>query len=479
MATKHGKSGTLLYEKVADKIARQIDNGTLLPGERIPSVRKLNTQLGVSMSTVLQSYMLLEDKGLIEARPQSGFYVRLHKRYLPPEPQMSHPSRGATDVGVAELATEVHEAIMDPSVVPLGTATASPELLPTERLNRILASIARKSGTANNRYESPRGNTDLRRQIARRSIDWGASLSSDDIITTFGCTEALNLCLRAVTRPGDLVAVESPTYFGLLQILESLRLKAVEMPTDPREGICINTLKDAVRRKPIAALFLIPNFNNPLGGCMPDEHKKEIADLLAEHEIPIIEDDIYGDLYFDGKRPKTIKAFDETGNVLLCSSFSKTLSPGYRVGWTAPGRYFETVRSMKLMNSISTATLPQIAIAEMMRTGGYDHYLRKLRKAFSTQVQITTRAISRYFPAGTKVTRPMGGFVLWVEFPPGVNSLVLYRRALAKGVSLVPGPLFSPKRTYQNCIRLNCGHPWSERIEEAIVTVGQLASAML
>jgi DNA-binding transcriptional MocR family regulator len=479
MAAKDEEPGTHLYEKVADRIARQIDNGTLRPGERIPSVRKLNTQLGVSMSTVLQSYMLLEDKGLIEARPQSGFYVRLHKRDLPPEPQMSHPSTSATEVGVAELATKVHEAIMDPSVVPLGTATASHEILPTDRLNKILASIARNSGTTNNKYESPRGNPDLRRQIARRSIDWGTSLGSDDIITTFGCTEALNLCLRAVTRPGDLVAVESPTYFGFLQILESLRLKAVEIPTDPREGICIDSLKKTVRKKSIAALFLIPNFNNPLGGCMPDDHKKEIATLLAEYEIPVIEDDVYGDLYFGSERPKTMKAFDETGNILLCSSFSKTLSPGYRVGWTAPGRYFEAVRRLKLMNTISTATLPQMAIAEMMKNGGYDHYLRKLRKAFAAQVQITTKAISRYFPAGTKVTRPMGGFVLWVEFPSGLDSLVLYRRALAKGVSLVPGPLFSPKRSYQNCIRLNCGYPWSERIEEAIVTVGHLASSML
>jgi DNA-binding transcriptional MocR family regulator len=479
MSPKAARPKILLYEKVADQIARQIDNGTLLPGDRIPSVRRLNSRLGVSMSTVLQSYMLLEDKGLIEARPQSGYYVRLQKRDLPPEPKMSHPPAAASDVGVAELAAEVHEAIMDPAVVPLGTATASQDLLPTARLNRILASIARNAGSANNRYESPRGNPDLRRQIARRSIDWGTSLGSEDIITTFGCTEALNLCLRAVTRPGDLVAVESPTYFGFLQILESLQLKAVEIPTDPREGICLESLDEVLRRKHISALFVIPNFSNPLGSCMPDRNKKEVAAMLGRRGIPIIEDDIYGDLHFDSGRPKAMKAFDETGTVLLCSSFSKTLSPGYRVGWTAPGKYFDAVRKLKLMNSISTTTLPQMAIAEMMRSGGYDHYLRKLRKSFSRQVQTTTKAISRYFPQGTKVTRPSGGFVLWVEFPPGVDALVLYRKALEKKVSVVPGPLFSPKRDYGRCIRLNCGYPWSERIEEALVTIGHIASSML
>ena len=470
---------THLYEQVADKIAKLIDKGTLRPGERLPSVRKLNTQLGVSVSTVLQSYFLLEDKGLIEARPQSGFYVRLRPRELPPEPKMSAPSSTASKVDIGELALEVHEAIMDPKIVPLGAATPSDELLPTKKLYRLLGSVARKHESLSNRYDSPQGNVELRRQIAKRSIDWGGNLTPDDIVTTVGCSEALNLCLRATTRPGDTVAVESPIYFGFLQILESLSLKALEIPTHPRNGICLDALEAALKKHKVAAVFISANFQNPLGSCMPDKNKKHVVEMLANREIPLLEDEVYGDLYFEGTRPKALKAFDKTDNVLLCSSFSKTLSPGFRIGWTVPGKFLNQVRRLKLTNSISTATLPQMAIAEMLDSGGYDHYLRRIRKAYASQVQLMTQAVRRYFPEDTKLTRPMGGTVLWVEFPKGVDSIALYRRALEKNISIVPGLLFSPKQQYTQCIRLNCGHVWSERIEEAMITLGHIAMRML
>lgn len=468
-----------LYLQVAEKISKLIDQGTLRPGERVPSVRKLNAQLGVSVSTVLQSYFLLEDQGLIESRPKSGFYVRLRRREIPPEPNISSPSVSATRVDVNELAAEVHAAIMNPDLIPLGTATPSDELLPTRKLNRLLASLARREDGMSNGYDLPQGNAELRRQIARRSIDWGCHLSSDEILTTFGCTEALNLCLRAVTKPGDTVAVESPTYFGLLQILESLNLKALEIPTCPREGISLNGLETAIKKDKVAACVIVANFHNPLGSCMPDKEKKAIVELLGGKGIPLIEDDIYGDLHFGTERPKALKSYDKNGLVLLCSSFSKTLSPGYRVGWTSPGKFMQQVLRLKLSNSITTSTLPQMAIAEFLKTGGYDHYLRQVRKAFANQVDIVTQAIGKYFPEGTKVTRPMGGFVLWVEFPKSVNAMELYHAAMEKKISCVPGPMFSPKRQYQQFIRLNCGYPWSERIERGLITLGQLAAKLV
>ena len=478
MVTSSTETKTHLYEQVADRIAKLIDKGTLKPGERVPSVRKLNAQLGVSVSTVLQSYLLLEDKGLIEARPQSGFYVRLRPRELPPEPKMSSPSSSATKVDIGELALEVHEAIMDPKIIPLGAATPSDDLLPTRKLYRLLGSVARSHEALSNRYDSPQGNPELRRQIAKRSIDWGGNLTPDEVVTTVGCTEALNLCLRAVTRPGDTVVVESPVYFGFLQILEGLNLKALEIPTHPRDGMCLDALETALSKHRVAAVFVSANFQNPLGSIMLEKNKKTVVDMLADREIPLLEDDVYGDLYFEGTRPSSLKAFDKNGTVLLCSSFSKTLSPGFRIGWTVPGRYLNQVRRLKLTNSISTATLPQMAIAEMLGNGGYDHYLRRVRKAYASQVQAMTQAVRKYFPEGTRTTRPMGGTVLWVEFSKAIDSIELYRRALEKGISIVPGPLFSPKRQYTQCIRLNCGHLWSERIEEAMITLGHLAMRM-
>lgn len=468
-----------LYEEVAARIAGQIDRGALKPGDRVPSVRKLKSSLHVSLATVLQAYLTLESKGLIEARPQSGYYVRLQPREFPMEPARSAPSTAPTTVDIADLALQVHEHNVDPRVVPLGAAAPSTELLPTRKLYSILRAITRREEAIGDRYETAAGNLELRRQIARRSVDQGSNLTPDEIIVTSGCSEALNLSLRAVTKPGDTVAVESPTYFGFLQMMEALNLKAVEVATHPADGICIDALQSLIRKNHIAVVVLQGNFQNPMGSCIPEDSKKALVQLLAQKEIPLIEDDIYGDLYFGFDRPRTMKSYDRNGNVLLCSSFSKTLSPGFRIGWSVPGRFVSQVRRLKLTNSISTATLPQLTIAEMLRSGGYDHYLRRARKTYHAQMQIVTQAAKRYFPEGTKVTRPKGGTVLWVEFPPGVDSLELYRKALQKNISIVPGPLFSPKRQFQQCIRLNCAHPWSEKMEDAMITLGQIATRML
>ena len=462
-----------LYEQAADRIATLIDRGTLRPGERVPSVRKLSAQLRISISTVLQAYFLLEDRGFIEARPQSGFYVKLRPRDLPPEPKPSNPSLSATEVGVAELLAKVFEAARNPDFIPLATAIPGPDLLPTKPLNRLMAWVARHRGEQGVNYDFPPGNEALRRQVARRSLDWGCSLSPDDIVTTCGTMEALNLCLRAVAKPGDTIAIESPTFYGILQA--SLGMRALEIPTHPRDGIDLNALEQAIKKNKVKACLLIPNFNNPLGCCMPDNNKKQLVEMLGRREIPLIEDDIYGDIYFGAARPKTAKAFDKEGLVLLCSSFSKTIAPGYRVGWTAPGRFKAQVEHLKSMNTIATATLPQMAVARFLESGGYDRHLRKLRKALATQVQRVTLAVRQYFPEGTRITRPTGGFVLWVELPKSVDSLELYRKALEKKISIAPGPIFSAKQKYQNFIRLSCGQAWSDSLEQALKTLGRLA----
>jgi DNA-binding transcriptional MocR family regulator len=475
MIARTPADGSRLYEQMADKLATMIAQGTLRPGDRVPSVRGLSKKQGVSVSTVLQAYMVLENRGLIEARPQSGFYVRHRFRALPAEPAKTAPSATASRVSVNELVTEFLRAVRDPQIVSLGAGCASAELFPTEKLNRVMASVARRSGAAGNQYDFAAGNPELRREVARRSLDWGCALSSEDIITTCGCMEALNLCLRAVAKPGDTVAVESPTFFGVLQMIGSLGMKALELPTYPRHGVCLDETEAALRRHKVAAVLLTPNYQNPLGACMPDEKKTRLIEILGRREIPLIEDDLFGDLPHEGNRPKVAKAFDKKGLVLLCSSYSKTLCPGYRVGWTAPGRFRDEVERLKFTNTIASPVLPQLAVAEFLRNGGYDHYLRRVRRSFAHQVRVMIDAVTKYFPEGTKVTRPTGGFLLWVEFPKWVDSLRLYRVALNRKISITPGPLFSPKQGYRNFIRLSCGQVWSDEIEQAVITLGKLA----
>lgn len=464
----------LLYERIAAQITRLIEEGTLQPGERIPSVRKLRQHQQVSITTVTQAYRLLESRGLVEARPQSGYYVRARRWVPPPEPEMVTPAPRSGKVQVGDLVMEVIKATRDPNLIRLGATMPSPELFPTAELNRAMGAVGRRFPIQANSYEPSPGHANLRVQIARRSLESGCMLSPDDVVVTCGTTEALNLCLRAVARTGDTIAIESPTFFGILQMIESLGMRACEIPTYPREGICLDELEARLDCCWIKACLFTLNYSNPLGSCMPDEKKRRLVEMLTAREIPLIEDDIYGNLTFGEARPKTAKSFDREGWVLLCDSFTKTLAPGYRVGWTAPGRFKVEVEYLKYVSTSATATLPQMAIASFLATGGYDHHLRKMRRFYAEQIQRMTEAIARYFPAGTRATRPAGGQVLWIGLPEPIDSLELYRRALAEKISIAPGPIFSAKRKFKNFIRLNCGNPWSPRLEGALARLGEM-----
>ncbi|BDV41098.1 GntR family transcriptional regulator [Geotalea uraniireducens] len=468
---------TPLYETVASRIAQSITEGTFRPGDKIPSVRTLSRQFQVSLTTVLEAYTLLEDRGLIDARPQSGYYVRARFPVVTPEPGISAPQLSPTGVSTGELAMLVLRDTRNPDLVPLGAAIPNPALLPVERLNRMLATESRRHGIASVSYEIPPGCEKLRVQIAQRMLTAGCAVSPDRLVTTSGCVEAVVLSLRAICRPGDTVAVESPVYYNFLQAIDLLDLRALEIPSHPRHGMSLDALRYALDHNPIRACMVIANFNNPLGSLMPDEYKKELVELLVARDIPLIEDDIYGDLSFAPNRPRMAKAYDRSGMVLLCSSFSKTLAPGYRVGWVAPGRFQTEIERLKGITNIATSTPPQLAVAEFLANGGYDHHVRRIRRVYARQMVQMAEAVGRTFPAGTRVTRPEGGFVLWVECPPTVDSLLLYEQALRAGITIAPGPIFSATGKYRNCIRLNAAY-WDERVENAISTLGQLAAAM-
>ena len=464
------------YEQVADAIARLIESGTYRPGNRIPSVRQLSAQQRVSVTTVLQAYVVLENRGLIEARPQSGYYVRAHLPRPAPEPEISAPQPDPTQVSVRELTMMVLHDTSNPDLIQLGTAVPNPSLLPTTKLNRILTTIARETGAQSGEYDFPPGCEALRVQIAQRAVAAGCHLSPADIVTTCGCIEAVELSLRAVCRPGDTVAIESPSYFGMLQALEALNLRALEIPTHPRDGISLEALRFAVEHTPVRACLVNSNFHNPLGSCPPDDLKKDLVALLARHEIPLIENDVSGEIYFGEHRPSVGRAYDRKGLVLLCSSFSKDLAPGYRVGWVAPGKFKSTVEWLKFTTNIGTPTLAQSAIAEFLAGGGYDHHLRRIRRAYARHVTLMSQAVMQAFPEGTRVTRPQGGFVLWIQLPNGVDSLQLYRLSLRAGIAITPGYIFSATDRYRHFIRLNAAF-WGEREERAVQRLGQLIAS--
>ena len=467
----------LRYERLAEDLSGIIVTGNLRPGERLPSVRRLSRERRLSVSTVLQALRQLEDRGLVEARPQSGYFVR-HAPARLAQPNVRSTPEEAVPVDVSQRLMRVLQTGIKPGVAPLGAALPSSTLLPLAALQRLYGGVVRRhpqlleGGSHINIDEAA-----LVRQLVLRSVGWAGPLAAREFVITNSCTEALAVCLRAVTSPGDTVAVESPAYYLMLQLLEILGLKALEIPTDPRTGVSIEALDLATREGQVAACLLVPNASNPLGSIMPDEHKQRLARLTAERGVAVIEDDIYGDLYFGDTPPRTIKAFDKAGNVMLCSSFSKCLSPALRIGFVAAGRYRRQVALQKTVTSGGTNPVTQQVLAEYLESGSYDRHMRGLRRAYAHQLEAMRAAVARHFPPATRITQPQGGFVLWVELPEKVDTTALYDRAIAAGVAYVPGELFSASGMYRNCLRLNCGNPHTPEIEDAVRRLGALMAS--
>jgi DNA-binding transcriptional MocR family regulator len=467
----------LRYERLAEDLSSIIAGGNLRPGERLPSVRRLSRERQLSVSTVLQALHQLEDRGLVEARPQSGYFVR-HAPAPHEQPNARSTPDEAVPVDVSQRLIQVLQTGGKPGVAPLGAALPASTLLPLAALQRLYGSVARRhprllEGASHINMDEAA----LIRQLVLRSVGWAGPLAANEFVITNSCTEALGLCLRAVTKRGDTVVVESPSYHLMLQLLETLGLKALEIPTDPRTGLSIEALDLATRDGQVSACLLVPNASNPLGSMMPDEHKRRLAKLTAERGVAVIEDDIYGDLYFGSKPPRPIKAFDKAGNVLLCSSFSKSLSPALRLGFVAAGRYRRQVALHKTVSSGGTNPITQLVVAEYLESGSYDRHLRSLRRIYARQVDAMRAAVGRHFPPATRMTQPLGGFVLWVELPDKVDTTALYDRAIAAGVAYVPGELFSASGMYRNCLRLNCGNPHTPEIEDAVRRLGELLAS--
>jgi DNA-binding transcriptional MocR family regulator len=463
-----------LYARIAARIQKQIQQNLLRSGDKLPSVRALSQEQGISISTAYKAYTELENMGMIEARPKSGYYVRfLPARFTKP-PETKPPLKNGERASVSQMIAMVHNSMSEEGVLRLSLAAPPLSLIPLAKLNKSMVEAIRKSPSGNSSYENVQGNVDLRKQVAKYAFNWGGRITENEVVTTHGCMEALVFCLRAVTRPGDTVAIESPTYFGIFNVMLSLDLKVLEIPVDPDTGIDIAYLTQAMGNVEIAACLFVPNFSNPVGSCMPDERKQQLVTLLTRKKIPLIEDDIYGEIYFGKSRPRTCKSFDKEGWVMLCSSVSKSLAPGYRVGWCIPGRFKEQIINIKMMHTISSATPTQAAIAHFFETGRYDLHMRNLRKALHTQCLRYMQAITTHFPPNTKISRPQGGYALWIELYKSVDAFGLYQAAIEKNISIAPGQIFSTDARFTHFIRISFGIPFDEVVERSFRILGAL-----
>ncbi|ASP40445.1 GntR family transcriptional regulator [Bacterioplanes sanyensis] len=477
---------TPLYEQIAEQLIEDIGSGVYGVGHKVPSVRHMSRHMGVSISTVTQAYAWLEDQGWLRARPQSGYYVRARQHFASERGTATPPlSRGEQPAAFtkSERINNMLQRLNQPRQINLGAAIPDPAILPLRQLQTHINKVSRFNTRQIVAYQFAPGLEGLRQQIAVRMRDVGVRCHQDDVVITNGCAEAVTLGLRAATQPGDLIAVESPCYYGILQIAAMLGLKIIEIPTDPATGISLDALQLALHQWPIKLIALTARYANPTGSAIPSDKQRRLVELAKQHDVGILEDDIYGELGFPVHRDQAplmsvLKSYDDDGRVMYCSSFSKTLAAGLRVGWCLPGRWYQQVIESQTFTTFSASSLCQHALYSYLQNGQYDRHLRQLRVRLADNSQRFLDAIARYFPADTRVSEPQGGFILWVCLPAGVSALTLYQLADEHSISIVPGDLFSNTDHFDECMRLNCAVNWNGEVENALATLGKLVTQL-
>lgn len=462
----------VLYLKIANSVTEQIKSDTLQFGDRLPSLRSAQKLYNVSLNTVKQAYMELESRSLVESRPKYGYYVSQTSQRKLALPSVAKMKVSEEKNSPEDLIGKVFGSIAGTDMTQFALGIPGKSLLPVAKMKKCMIDVIKRKSDSGTNYEPVQGSVGLRREIAKWSIVMEGKITEDDLVITSGAMNGVYNCLMAVTQPGDYVAVESPVYFGILQAIQLLGLKAVEIPTHPITGVDLDALKKVMPK--LSACCFVVNYNNPLGFQMPDENKKELVRMLTEHNVPLVEDDVYGNIYFGAGRPKPCKFYDEAGIVMWVGSVSKTLAPGYRVGWVAPGKFKEKIIRQKLVQTVSSPSLFSDVIADFLEHGRYDHHLRMFRKKLYANYLQIQKSVTQYFPDNTKISEPKGGFMLWLELDKRICTEDLYDEAVSQKVNFAPGRMFSQYNQYQNCMRLNYALEWTDRVESDLEKLGKM-----
>lgn len=483
-----------LYRQLAQVYEHAIASGSLRPGMQMPSVRELRQRHQVSLSTALQVLRWLEAQGAIEARERVGYFVRVPlDQALAAVPAAREPELHVPLAPDPQLFAGINERISvilekarlaGPLVVDLGSAMPAPSLFDGTALNRLAVRLLREQPDVLVYGPSaPTTHLEFQHAMAHHALSFGLSLAPAEISATHGNSEAVNLALDAVAQPGDVIAVESPTFFGILQAIEAQGLRTLEIPSSPHTGISLEALELAVRNEPrLKAVVVVPHLQMPLGSIMPDSHKQRLVALCAEHGLALIEDDIYREFVESPQAMRPAKVWDlpgEQGCVIYCASLSKSFAPGLRQGWMSGGRWHARLQILKFARTRNMQSWSQLLAARSVDSPAYERHMRRMRAQLRVQREQAAQAIARHFPVGSRLSLPRGGLSLWVELPAGISTMQLYDEALARGVRIAPGPMFSNTGRYEHFMRLSCGLPFTSAVEQAYETLGALMHAQL
>jgi DNA-binding transcriptional MocR family regulator len=466
-----------LYESVAKSLEASISEGVFKVGDRLPSIRQICQKYAVNASTAVRAYVELEQQDLVEPRERSGYFVKPKPLIKNALPIINKQDLKVYEIDVVQIMKKFNQAKIDKNIVSLTSSVPEGHLIPQKKIARIIRQITAQELEVSLMYDAMSGLTELRQEIAKHYANTNLSVSVDEIMITNGCLEAINLCLRATVQQGDTIAVTLPCYYGILRALQASGLKVIELPRN-NDGFDVVQLEKLIAEKNIKAILCLANFNNPDGLSISDDNKKAMAMLSARLKVPIIEDDIYSDLHFSERRPLSIKGFDQAGWVMLCSSFSKIVAPGLRVGWVMGGRFHNKLENVKFTGNYSVPIFNQLIIKHLMHNNGLERHLKTMRQTLAKQYHLYRHCIENSFPEGMPMSDPQGGFVLWLELPKTIEVLKLYNKALESGVAFSIGQLYSPSKAYGNFIRLSFSKAWSLETENAVKKLGALVREM-
>ncbi len=462
------------YKLIADQIIQDIKTNKLSLGQRLPSLRQLRKQQGISMTTALNSYRSLEERGWIVTSPKSGFFVStpFDASDIPRLPQFLSSAKGISLEGqYSSLQAECVDG-------PFGISRLNPEYVPLTTLKRSIKRITQRGDDLLQSYANPQGLSSLRNAIAEHFGAQGFSLAENELCITSGCMDAIRISLLATSKPGDAIAVSSPCFDGLLDLLRSMQRQVVEIPCTS-DGVDIQQLEAQFANDQVAAALFSSSHMNPHGISLSVEQKRSLAELANRYRMPIIEDDVYGELGFDNSFPLPIKHWDENGYVLWCSSISKTLASGLRIGWCSAGRYLNTCRSICVTESLGKNGLMQASLADFIAAGHYKRHLQSItRKILANTVAYRQLLLDR-LPQGSAISAPRGGLVLWVQVPR-LDDARLRELAAAAKLDLRLGGQFTSRRFYRDCFRINAGwgldqmHDETRNIEQALIELAEI-----
>jgi DNA-binding transcriptional MocR family regulator len=464
------------YEAVAAVIETHIRAGRYKPGDKLPSVRDLKEKYGASVTTIQKVYEQLIVQGLVVNIPRSGYYVSREAE----QPAESAPVAVTAPVTrdtffSSNLAAITSRDLSRHALAEFNVAAAGDLLLPQKLILRTMQQVIREHGVGLLRYYPSNGAQELREHIVQRAARHHTNLHPDELIITDGALQALYIALSAVCAAGDIIAVESPCVFSVLEVARTLRLRIVEIPIDSHAGLDLDHFKRAAGSTAIRAIVVTPNFQNPTGTLLSEAQKRNLLQIAQQYGIAIIENDLYGDLYFTGKRPSNIRSYDESGLVLTYSSYSKTLAGGIRLGWLSPGRYFRQAEQIKFSLGSTVAPVYQETVNKLLSTNSYDRHIRAFRAKLAKQAHHTVQLVSAHFPEGTQATMPDGGYHLWVQLPEATDMQAFYEACNNIGVRFTPGSTFSFSGRYQQYFRLVFADQYSREKEKAIKQAGAYA----